>query len=123
MISAEELNPHGYETTDEIQANLADLLIKINKIRLAYGKPMTVTSGLRSTADQTRINPSAPKSKHLSGQAIDIYDPSGEIKVWIKDNEKFIEEIGFWFEDFSSTPTWVHFQTVAPKSGKRFFIP
>jgi len=38
-------------------------------------------------------------------------------------NESLMVEIGLWFEDFKATPTWVHAQAVAPKSGKRFFMP
>jgi hypothetical protein len=34
------------------QANLACLLTKINIIRASWGKPMTVTSGLRTPEDQ-----------------------------------------------------------------------
>lgn len=123
MISAKELNPKGYPTTDERAANLAELLVRVNKIRAAWGKPMTITSGLRSSADQARINPSAPKSKHLIGAACDILDGDGSLKKWIKANVSLLETVGLWCEDFSATPTWLHIQIVPPKSGKRFFIP
>lgn len=123
MITLKELNPKGYPMTPEVQANILDLLQKVNKVRTAYGKPMIVTSGLRSEDDQKRINPKSMKSKHLTGQAVDIADPKGELKKFIKDNEKLMEEIGLWFEDFSATPSWVHMQSVPPKSGKRFFLP
>jgi hypothetical protein len=123
LISAQELNSHGYPTTDEQAANLAILLDRINRVRAVWGHPMTVTSGLRSEADQARINPSAPKSKHLMGQACDIYDPDGSLKTWVMANMPLMETIGFWFEDFSSTPNWVHFQIVPPGSGKRVFHP
>jgi uncharacterized protein YcbK (DUF882 family) len=122
-ISLQELNPHGYETTSEQDANLATLLERINKVRDAWATPMVVTSGLRSQADQARINPSAPKSKHLTGQACDIRDTDGSLAKWIQDNMLLMEEIGFWFEDFSHTNGWVHFQIVPPSSGKRVFIP
>jgi uncharacterized protein YcbK (DUF882 family) len=122
-ISLQELNPHGYETTSEQDANLATLLERINKVRDAWATPMVVTSGLRSQADQARINPSAPKSKQLTGQACDIRDTDGSLAKWIQDNMLLMEEIGFWFEDFSHTNGWVHFQIVPPSSGKRVFIP
>lgn len=123
MISAKELNPHNYATTEEQAANLAVLLDKMNQIRVLYGKPMTITSGLRSEEDQERINPSAPKSKHLMGQACDVLDGTGDLKKWVKANVSALESIGLWCEDFASTPTWAHFQIVPPKSGNRFFIP
>jgi hypothetical protein len=123
MITGKELNPHGYPVTAEQEANLAVLLERINRIRAAYGKPMTVTSGLRSEADQARINPKAPRSKHLLGAACDIADASGELKAWAMAHLKTLEESELWCEAFSSTPTWVHFQIFPPKSGKRFFLP
>jgi len=123
MISAGELNPHKYSTTSEQDANLSELLGKINQIRTLWGKPMTVTSGLRSEADQERINPSAPKSKHLTGRAVDILDGTGDLKKWVKANVSVLESVGLWCEDFKSTPTWIHFQIVPPESGNRFFIP
>lgn len=107
----------------ETQHNLEDLLKKINIVRTAWDKPMIVTSGLRTMQDQLRINPKAPKSKHMTGQAVDIYDPDGFLKEWVKKNIAMMEAIGFWFEDFAYTKTWVHFQTQAPLSGRRFFIP
>lgn len=116
----------------EHQDNLAVLLERINKVRSAYAIPMTVTSGYRSMEDHLRIyrekgitdEAKIPmKSKHLSGQAVDIGDADGKLKEWVNDNVALMEEIGFWFEDFGTTTTWCHFQTCPPKSGKRFFMP
>jgi uncharacterized protein YcbK (DUF882 family) len=123
MISPEELNKNAYPTTPEIDANLAMLLERINRVRTEWAKRMIVTSGLRSEADQMRINPSAPKSNHLIGAACDIADPNGSLRDWVKTNMALMEEIGFWFEDFDHTHGWVHFQIYPPKSGKRVFIP
>jgi uncharacterized protein YcbK (DUF882 family) len=127
MISLQELNPHAYTTTDEIDANLAILLERINVIREAYGIPMVVTSGLRDTAQQMALIASgksnAPKSKHLTGQACDIQDKDGALRDWVKANMDLMESTGFWFEDFDHTPGWVHFQIVPPGSGNRVFIP
>lgn len=119
----------------EHQKNIQILLDKINKLREAYGKPLKVTSGYRSKAkhlaiyaakgitDQSKI---PMQSKHLEGLAVDLIpldQPIAQFQKWIKDNEKLMAEIGLWFEDFSATKTWVHAQAVAPKSGKRFFLP
>lgn len=123
MISVKELNPHDYPTTPEQAANLAELLVRVNKLRAAYGSPMIITSGLRSDADQARINPSAPKSHHLTGEACDILDGKKALQKWIKANVPLLESIGLWCEDFDHTPDWAHVQIVPPKSGKRFFIP
>lgn len=118
-----EMNPRNYEVSDEIKDNLEDLLYKLNQIRIVYGKPMIITSGLRSQSDQQRINPKAPKSKHLTGQAADIADPKGELWKWLMDHMPLLESLGLYLEDKSATPTWVHIQSVQPKSGKRIFLP
>ena len=49
MISMDELLNNKYKLEDqsqEIQDNLAILLDRVNQIRLLWGKPMIVTSGL-----------------------------------------------------------------------------
>lgn len=123
MITAKELNPKGYKPDAEQAKNLATLLERMNVIRKVYGKPMVVTSGLRSDADQARINPGAPRSNHLKGAACDILDASGDLQKWVKANVSVLETVGLWCEDFGSTSNWCHFQIYPPKSGKRFFIP
>ncbi len=123
MISMSELNQHNYPTDDVTQANLDDLLEKLNAVRKLYGFPMYINSGLRSMADQMRINSNAPKSKHLTGQAADIRDNDGTFWAWCMANMDAMKTIGFWFENKGSTPTWVHMQTVPPASGKRIFNP
>lgn len=105
------------------QHNLEELKRRMNVVRSAYGQPMLVTSGLRTQQDQMRINPKAPKSKHIMGKACDISDRSGALKAWILANVEILESAGLWCEDFAHTPTWVHFQSEPPRSGKRFFIP
>jgi uncharacterized protein YcbK (DUF882 family) len=124
------------DQNDEIKENLEELLEKINKIRDLYGKPMTVTSGLRSMADHKRIYAAKGitdeskipmKSKHLYGQAVDISDPNKELQNWCKQNESELKDIGVWLEDFAATKNWCHFQIVpygSWKAGKSiWFVP
>jgi uncharacterized protein YcbK (DUF882 family) len=106
-----------------IQHNIEDLLLRMNLIRASYGKPMIITSGLRTDADQRRINPKHLKSKHLIGKACDVSDPNQTLQSWLTKNVVMLEIAGLWCEDFSATPSWVHFQSEPPKSGKRFFLP
>ncbi len=120
-ITAKELNPHDYPTDGEVAANLAVLLDRLNQVRDAYGQPMIINSGLRSQSDQSRINPSAPKSKHLIGAAADINDPDGKFYDWCRANEALLVKIGFWME--TRQGGWQHLQIFPPKSGNRWFIP
>lgn len=121
MIIRKELNPHSYPETAEVSGNLDTLLQRINVVRTAWGRPMTVTSGLRSQADQDRINPGAPKSKHLIGAAVDIADSTGDLYRWLKSDPSILERAQLWCE--AGTIGWCHFQIFPPKSGKRWFLP
>mgnify|MGYP006277513675 FL=1 len=116
----------------EHQDNLLIVLEKLNRVRIAFGKSMIVTSGYRSMQEHIAIynrkgitdsNRIPMQSKHLYGQAVDISDPKRELQVWCQNNQPLLEEIGLWMEDFRFTSNWVHFQIVPPASGKRFFIP
>lgn len=127
MISMKELNPHGYPVNDVIEKNLKILHERMNELREAYGKPMVVTSGLRSDEKQAELiaqgKSKATASKHLAGAACDILDRNGKLGVWCLNNEDVLRRIGLWCEHPDYTKGWVHFQIMAPKSGKRFFIP
>ena len=136
MLTIQELNPKNFPLTPEQEANLLILHEKINKIRLAWGKPMIVTSGFRSMEDHLRIykelavkrhqtydESKVPMaSKHLYGKAVDISDPDGSLYQWCQDNVKVLEDVGLWLE-IKDDQHRVHFQTEAPKSGSRFFHP
>jgi uncharacterized protein YcbK (DUF882 family) len=134
MITIKELlsNQAKFEDLDkDVQANLNELFLKVNIVRKEYGKPMIVTSGLRTKKHHLDIYarkgiypPKVPmKSNHLFGRAVDFADGDGKLKKWILENIKLMEEIGLYMEDFNATKTWVHFQINPPKSGNRFFKP
>jgi uncharacterized protein YcbK (DUF882 family) len=119
----------------EIQDNLNELLIKANKFRAAYGKPMTITSGLRTKQSQievyrkkgiTDLSKIPFGSAHIKGGAVDVADSDHKLKDFVTNNMKLMEEIGLWFEDFDATGGehgWLHMQIYAPKSGNRIFKP
>ncbi len=127
MIARKELNARNLPETPEIAANLDVLCERLNLLRANYGKPMIITSGLRSAAQQAELiqngKSNAPKSRHLTGEAADILDTDGKLKEYVKNNLHLLELIGLWCEDFAHTPNWLHAQISAPKSGKRVFIP
>lgn len=128
MISMQEILMGRAKLEDldaETQANLTVLLEKINKLRAAYGKPLKVNDGYRRPQDTPKNG--AAKSKHLLGQAIDLDDDdSAFLWEWVKENLQLLQDIGLWIEDPRWTHgkgTWMHFQTVPPKSGNRIFVP
>jgi len=109
----------------DIQKNIEETLEKINKVRNKYGKAMKVNDGLR--IKEGYKGSGAPTSKHFKGQAIDIDDnDAGDFAIWCIANLDFLASVGLFMEDFRWTNgcgSWVHFQTVPPRSGKRVFIP
>lgn len=128
MISMEELLMGRAELAKlplEIQSNLAILLERINKVRAAYGKPMTVNSGLRLAGNQPAN--AAAKSNHLIGAAVDIGDDAeGTLWKWVLENLQLMKNIGMWLENPNWTHgqgNWVHFQISPPSSKKRIYVP
>jgi uncharacterized protein YcbK (DUF882 family) len=138
MITLKELikNIKLESLPKEHQDNIMTLLERINRVRHAWAKPMTVTSGYRSKDDHMRIYKElATKrghafdekkipwgSNHLKGAAVDIADPDYKLIDWCMKNDKLLEEIGLWCEEKDDVKR-VHFQIFPPKSGKRFFKP
>lgn len=129
MLTLQELNPHNYPTNPNIDHNLIILLGRINQLSSAYGKPMIVTSGLRSQAQQQALiaagKSNAPKSHHLTGEAVDILDEDGSLNKWCKANLFELTNAGLWCEERQGN--WQHFQCVkfgSYKEGEtRFFFP
>jgi uncharacterized protein YcbK (DUF882 family) len=118
------------DQTPEIQSNLKLLLTRINLIRTWWNKPMVVTSGLRTMADQIRVYKAKGitdpakipmKSKHLIGAAVDISDPDLSLTAWLKKDPSHLELAQLWCEE--GNKNWVHFQLFSPISGKRWFNP
>ena len=101
---------------DTQKVNLDKLLIQINKIRSAYGKSMTVSSGYRPASINNAVKGAAKNSSHLTCEAVDIQDLDGSLFKWVLLNIKLIEQCGLYIEDKRWTKTWVHFQTRPTKA-------
>ena len=89
-------------------------------------------SGWRPKGINAQTPGAAPNSTHLDAEADDASDADRMLARWILANEleaqrlatqSYAAQIGLWFEDFRTTPTWVHGQTVPPHSGHRIYIP
>lgn len=127
----------------EHRINLNILYYKISSIRHHSRIPFLIRTkdsplrGYRSIEDQYRVYEKKAKdggrifdpkivptnSMHCIGSACDIYDPDQKLQKWILGNEKIIETLDLYFEDFAATPTWTHCQIYPPGSGSRFFKP
>lgn len=84
-----------------------------------------VSSGWRPPAVNASTANAAPNSKHMTGQALDIYDPDGDLDEWLMTGEgqAALIAIGLWHEHPSATKSWTHIQSVPPRSGRRTFFP
>lgn len=121
MISRAEIlmdREQEYPLTAEMEKNLDKLLIAVNKLRTAYGKPMYVSSGYRP-GKYNQAAGGASKSSHLTCEAVDFKDADGAIKAWI--TVKILEDCGLYMEWPGATPTWCHVQIRPTKS--RVFKP
>jgi hypothetical protein len=123
------------ELTDAIRANIAELLGRVNLLlSWAYADGVRpaldaktgthVASGWRPKAINDATSNAASASKHLTGEGIDLRDNgTRDLAQWCLKNEDSLAEIGLWMERPQWTPTWVHLQSVPPKSRRRFYVP
>lgn len=65
----------------------------------------------------------APDSAHKTGEAVDRYDPTGELDVWLMAHQDKLLEYGIYIEHPSATTGWSHWSTRAPRSGHHVFYP
>lgn len=113
------------ELTDEIRGNAEKTVELANELLSRAGRSDIdlVDSGWRPKAVNDHTSNAASGSKHLSAEAVDLPDYKRTLATWCVDNLDVLAEIGLWMEDPRWTKTWVHVQTVPPRSGKRVFIP
>lgn len=84
-----------------------------------------VSSGWRPPQVNSTTKGAAPRSHHIFGRAIDLYDPDGDLDSWATSDDGLsaLKSIGLWLEHPSKTPGWCHIQIVPPRSGNRVFMP
>jgi hypothetical protein len=122
--------------TTEIERNAArtvDLANKLLTEAQTYGVTVDqhpvnrspVSSGWRPPEVNAATPNAAARSKHMTGQAIDIYDPDGDLDEWLMTGpgQAVLSALGLWMEHPSATKGWCHVQTVPPGSGRRVFYP
>lgn len=120
---------HIAKPNPEVSANALELLAKVNLL-LARAAPYVacaalprINSGWRPEAYNATVPNAAPRSKHITGQAVDIADPDGELDDWCMQNIDALTDAGLWLEHPLATKGWTHFQSVPPRSNNRVFYP
>lgn len=113
------------ELTPEIVANAERTVELANELLVRAGRSdiHSVNSGWRPKSVNDATANAASSSRHLTAEAVDISDVDRSLSSWCVDNLDVLKEIGLWMEDPRYCPTWLHIQTVPPKSKRIVFIP
>lgn len=130
---------HALEFNPEIEHNALITIGVVNAIikeAVEQGAPVRndpfnrpVRSGWRPPSYNANVPRASRTSHHMTGKALDRADPLHGLAEWLFDEWKrngdkcILAKYGAWCEHPDSTPTWVHFQTVPPGSGNRWFRP
>jgi hypothetical protein len=111
----------------ETKENAITLLSRVNSLLAVIDLPEAenpkVTSGWRPAWYNATVPNAALKSKHISGQAIDISDPEGALDSHLMDHRALLVDHGRWIEHPLATKNYCHLQCVPPQSGRRVFYP
>lgn len=101
---------YASELTPEIRENASRLIKVVNELleELGVTTSVRVSSGWRPSAINSRTPGAASKSYHLTGLAIDLHDPDGELDKLIMDRHTLLNKAGLWHEHPESTPGWCH---------------
>lgn len=113
---------HISAPTVEIQTNASILLGRVNALLASLGLRAAVNSGWRPPAYNATIPNAAPNSKHMTGHAIDLGDPDGELDDILFKDQTLLIEHKLWMEHPAATKGWCHLQSIPPKSGNRIFF-
>lgn len=130
---------YASECTAEIKQNAALTVAAINKVLSAFAAATGIVltrcaSGWRPACVNCLTSNAADHSLHITADAGDIEDTSArDLARWVAANQKVLVEAGLYCERFEWTSkknpatgklvSWVHFQRLPPRSGKRFYIP
>lgn len=133
-MGRDKMFPH--DLGSDIRANaetmvaLANRLLTVAKasgvtLEMSPRTGSVVSSGWRPPSVNAGTPGAAIKSKHMRGQAIDIYDPDGDLDEWLMtaQGQETLQDIGLWMEHPSATKGWCHLQSIPPGSKRRVFYP
>lgn len=111
------------------KANALTLLARVNTMliqlppEIECAKKPVVNSGWRPAWYNATVANAAPNSKHITGEAIDLADPEGELDEFLLAHPQRLIDHDLYLEHPSTTRRWTHLQSVGPKSGRRIFFP
>lgn len=112
------------EWNASIESEAKTLLSRVNMLLSLFKQDVEgVASGWRPPSYNAKVPNAAKKSKHMTGQAIDIKDEHTGFKDWCYDNQDLLSLCGLWMEHPASTKQWCHLQSAPPASGRRVFFP
>lgn len=124
------------ECTPLVRSNAAVTVERVNEFLKAAREagctveshPRTgtpVSSGWRPPQVNAATPSAAVRSKHMTGEACDIYDPDGDLDdfAMTEAGQATLAWCALWHEHPSATKGWIHLQTRPPRSGKRTFYP
>lgn len=122
---------YAAELTQQIISNAQETVKRANALLAIFHEQNPesairgVNSGWRPPEVNSNVKGAALKSKHMTGEAVDISDADNSLDAWLMTDsgQKALTDIGLWLEHPSSTPHWAHVQTVPPGSGHRVFYP
>lgn len=111
--------------TPQIEKNAIYTVQLANALLARFGEGRNVNSGWRPPSVNAGVPNAAPNSKHMTGQAIDLADPEGDLDDWLMsaEGQATLTELGLWHEHPAATKGWAHVQTIPPRSGRRTFYP
>jgi hypothetical protein len=110
-----------YPTDIATEGHIADLLVRVNSLLSECPiAPTSITSGYRPGKYNVAAG-GAKRSAHLTGQAVDLADPSKSFKEWLVANQELLVKYDLYMEHPIATPTWCHLQT--RPTGVRIFRP
>lgn len=106
------------ELTEEVRTNAERLLKAVNALLsdLGWKGVVSVSSGFRPSTVNSKIAGAAKRSAHMTGLAVDIADPKGQLGRRIReDGGALLRKHGLFMEAIESTKTWVHLDLVPRK--------
>jgi hypothetical protein len=130
---------HGLECSPGIETNAARTVEIVNNLlvnveRFGIVVPVNeggdfsgsqLNSGWRPPSINSCTAGASPTSLHMTGEAVDLHDPDGELDEFLltPEGQYLLTDLGLWLESPTKTWGWCHVQTRPPKSGNRVFLP